>query len=1238
MAAFHAGLSAPEKRRIQDAFVAGDLRVICATHAFGMGVDKEDVRLVVHLDIPGSLENYLQEAGRAGRDRRPALCVLLYDATDVERQFRLAALSALSRQDIAEILRGLRRARHGKGDTLVLTSGELLRDEDLRLGFDPQERQADTRVQVGVAWLEHSGLVERNEERAWVFQGRLAVASLEDAGRRIARLGLSAVREQLWLAVFEALVNAEPDQGLTLDDLARLPAFQRPADAQSAEPAAWSNSETPSQRVLRTLHDMAAAGLLREAPQLSAFLRHKVRDGPTQILERACTLERAMVTALREAAPDAAPGAWLPLPLRRLNQHLLDLGLASDPETLRNLLASLARDGRGLAGDSGSLEFRQTDRDHYRIRLHRDWAALTAGAKRRQAAAAVVLRALIAKVPAGAPAGAGLLVSFGTDELTRAIRADLTLAKAVRDPLAAAARGLLFLHEQGALVLQGGLALFRQAMTIRLPAEGQGRRYTKAQHEPLAQQYRERIFQIHVMDEYARLGAESIRQALGLVSAYFGLDKSEFVRRFFADRREVLDRATTAESFRRIVDALGNPAQVEVVAAPEEGNRLVLAGPGSGKTRVVVHRCAYLLRVLRVDPRGILVVCFNRNAALELRRRLAELVGDEARGVMVQTYHGLALRLIGGSLAERPGRDGDLGLDLNSLIPRACDLLEGRTQVPGIAPDALRDRLLAGYRHILVDEYQDIDADQYRLISALAGRTREEDKLTLLAVGDDDQNVYAFRGANVVYIRSFRNDYQAEVHYLVENYRGTGHLVAAANALVALNRVRMKTGQPIRVDARRRDAPPGGPWEALDPEVQGRVLVLETPDPGRQAAALVGRIQELRRVGGGAWSDLAVLARTRAVLEPIRALCEAVGIPVAWREDLPPLHRVREVAGFLDRLRALGQTPLTPAEVLDLARDQWEPPSGKGPGAEGEAPLASGLPESCSEETAALPPPPPVFRLIGTPSPWDTLVTDLARAWSDEAGTAAVPADQIQEFCYETLAEQRRDRTLGDGVLLATLHSAKGLEFPHVLIADGGWRRSQRGEDERRLYYVGMTRARETLTLGSLGPAGNPFVAEVRGDWLVHQSPDLEPPPAEVLARRYRLLTLADLDLGFAGRLSPRRTIHARLAGLTTGDTLQAQAKDGWVLLCDDAGEPVARLSRRGSDTWLPRLPQIQAIRVVALLRRRHDDGGPGYLDLCRSDAWELPLVEIQFNGAPTADGWDGPGPDPMPGLDDVIG
>jgi ATP-dependent DNA helicase RecQ len=1172
--AFHAGLTAPEKRRVQDAFVAGQVQVICATNAFGMGVDKEDVRLVVHLDIPGSLENYVQEAGRAGRDRSPARCVLLYDEQDVERQFKMQALSELTRQDIDEILRALRRARRGKEDTVVLTSGELLRDEDLHLRFDSEDRQADTRVRVAVAWLERAGLAERNENRTRIFQGRPAVASLDKAERRIAGLRLSTTQQKRWLAVLEALINADPNEGFTADELARLPAFK----GVESEQGVWDTGETAALRVLRTLHDMANEGLLHEGPQLSAFLRHKVKDNSKHILRRVCEVERAMLAALRLEAPDAETGDWQSLSLPRLNQHLLDQGQNSNPETLRNLLASLARDGRGLAGERGSLEFRQTDRDHYRVRLDRDWRTLTATAERRQAVAGVVLRTLIAKLPPDGPAGKELLVSFGTVELTRALQADMSLAGSLGDALAAADRGLMFLHEQGAIVLQRGLAVFRQAMTIRLLPEGQGRRYTKAQHQPLDLHYGERIFQIHVMNEYARLGAEKIRQALALITAYFTLDKASFVKRFFPDRREVLERATTAESFRRIVDALGNPAQTEIVAAPDEGNRLVLAGPGSGKTRVVVHRCGYLLRVRRADPRSILVVCFNRHAALELRRRLVDLVGEDARGVTVQTYHGLAMRLTGCSFAERLERRADAGLDLETVIPRACDLLEGRTEVPGIEPDALRERLLAGYRHILVDEYQDIDADQYRLISALAGRTRDEAKLTVLAVGDDDQNIYSFRGTNVEYIHRFREDYRAEVHYLVENYRSGGHIVAAANALIAHNRDRMKTDWPIRVDTRRRKAPLGGRWETLDAVVQGRGLVLETPDPGRQAAALTERICELSQLGSASWSDFAVLARTRAVLEPIRALFEASGIPVAWRDDLPPLHRVREVSAFLDRLKTLGQEPRTPDSLGNLV----------------------GAGEHARPRRSAT-------------SPWGALVQDLIRAWTDEAGQAAVPAARILEFCYETLAEQRRDRSLGEGVLLATLHAAKGMEFPHVLIADGGWRFGQQGEDERRLFYVGMTRARETLTLGGLIGEENPWLTEIGGDWLRRLRPQLEAPPPEVIARRYRLLTLADLDLGYAGRLPPEHPIHARLAELSGGDLLQTRAEGTRVMLCDREGFSVARLSKDGSREWLPKLPQIEAVKVVALLRRRREDGNPDFRERYRSEAWELPLAEIRL-------------------------
>ena len=132
MEAFHAGLDPFVKNRIQNGFISGEIPVICATNAFGMGVDKSDIRLVVHADIPGSLENYLQEAGRAGRDQGEARCVLLYDAQDIENQFGMCEGSKLTLRDIQQILRKLRKeSERRKGGKVVITAGEVLMDEQV---------------------------------------------------------------------------------------------------------------------------------------------------------------------------------------------------------------------------------------------------------------------------------------------------------------------------------------------------------------------------------------------------------------------------------------------------------------------------------------------------------------------------------------------------------------------------------------------------------------------------------------------------------------------------------------------------------------------------------------------------------------------------------------------------------------------------------------------------------------------------------------------------------------------------------------------------------------------------------------------------------------------------------------------------------------------------------------------------------------------------------------------------
>jgi ATP-dependent DNA helicase RecQ len=945
---------------------------------------------------------------------------------------------------------------------------------------------------------------------------------------------------------------------------------------------------------------MAAAGFISQGMLLTAFVRPRGANSSRKVFETMCGLEQTMLDFMRELAPDAAPlrqaqgtastssgsAAWQDLSLRQLNQGLLDQGQAdSNPQLLRTLLNRLRQDGRGFSGRQGSLFLQYVAQDFYKVRLQRDWPALIRLSDLRRAVAKVVLDTLLAKTT-----GEGeILLAFSADELIAALKNDTSLAGQIQDHLAALEHGLLFLHETRAISLQQGLAVFRQAMSIRIFPESKGRRYTKGDYEPLGHHYHERIVQVHVMNEYARLALHKISEALNLVAAYFMLERKAFLSKFFGNRKEMLERATSAESYRRIVESLNNPAQTAIVVAPEEGNpstgsghcALVLAGPGSGKTRVVVHRCAYLLRVKRVPARAILVLCFNRHAAISLRKRLAALVGFDAHGVTVQTYHGLALRLSGVSLAERRRE----ALDFDQLIRDATALLRGEKAVPGWEADELRERLLAGYRHILVDEYQDIDPSQYDLISAIAGRTERdpEAKLSLLAVGDDDQNIYGFRGADVRFIRQFQHDYQAQVYYLLDNYRSTRHIVEVSNSLIAHNRERMKLEYPIRVNPARATEPPGGRWQNLDPLAQGRVQVLDVADAFQQAEAVVAELRRLRELDSDfCWGDCALLAFQWDTLMPLRALCEHHHIPLFWAQDsdsLPALTRIREIAVFLDALRERVGETLNAAQLAALI-----------PG-----------PENPFDTLRA--------------STWTKLLGEVLDAWREEAGEGAAPTGQILEFCYDLLREYRHDPQSQNAVFCATLHRAKGLEFKHVLVLDGPWGRGE-AEENRRLFYVAMTRARENLILCQRFDSAqhkrsdqhNPHIPLLEGELCHRTSVAGTTAPHEILARRFEVLGLKDFFLDYAGRQPPES--RAALAALQPGSALFPKQPGE---LADAAGVTVALLSQAARQTWAERWQRIESITVLALARRDAEDSDPKYREKLRCTHWEVPVVEVIY-------------------------
>jgi ATP-dependent DNA helicase RecQ len=425
------------------------------------------------------------------------------------------------------------------------------------------------------------------------------------------------------------------------------------------------------------------------------------------------------------------------------------------------------------------------------------------------------------------------------------------------------------------------------------------------------------------------------------------------------------------------------------------------------------------------------VLTYNRHAAAEVRARLRHLIGDDAGMVTISTCHALAMRLVGASFA---GSDTEVH-DFDGILREAVRLLNGDGLGKAEA-EAQRETLIQGYRWILVDEYQDIGPEEYALIAAVAGRSLEDPdlRLSLFAVGDDDQNIYAFAGAFIRFIRQFETDYRARPEFLVENYRSTRHIIEAANGVIAPARGRMKADHAICVDRRRRKDPPGGDMARLDPVAHGRVQVLDCP--GSDIAQAIAAVDELVRLSrldpDWSWSRAAIISRDWRRLAPVRSYAEALALPLEMANESPPsVWRLREMQRFIETLRR------DPTRLLGI-RDLVE--------------VVNTLPSNR----------------------WTDLIAEGIAALALELADKTMPVPDLIEWFAEWARNTRSEQR---GLLLLTAHRSKGLQFDDVVILNGGWDAPSRGEDAdapRRLFYVAMTRARRSLCIMASG--AHPFL------------------------------------------------------------------------------------------------------------------------------------------------------------------
>ena len=320
---------------------------------------------------------------------------------------------------------------------------------------------------------------------------------------------------------------------------------------------------------------------------------------------------------------------------------------------------------------------------------------------------------------------------------------------------------LLYLTKTELMKIEGGFIVIYNTMQIGRLADRRTR-YGKEQYRLLDEFYKQRIRQIHIVGEYANLMVRDYNAALQFVNDYFKMDFRRFINHYFKEeRRTQIDQNITPAKYNLLFGELSN-RQLEIIDDKQSKYIVVAAGPGSGKTRVLVHKLASLLLLEDVKHEQLLMLTFSRAAATEFKKRLIGLVGSAAHYVDIKTFHSYSFDLIGkqGSLEES-----------KDVVKRAAEMIErGQVESSKIAKSVL-----------VVDEAQDMGPDDFRLVKALM---QQNEDMRVIAVGDDDQNIYAFRGSDSRYMQSLASEDSAKLYEMTDNYRSARAVVNCANRFV----------------------------------------------------------------------------------------------------------------------------------------------------------------------------------------------------------------------------------------------------------------------------------------------------------------------------------------------------------------------------------------------------------------------------------------------------------------------
>ena len=974
---YNGKMDADEKVHNQEAFMSDKVRIIVATSAFGMGVDKSDVGLVIHYDISDSLENYVQEAGRAGRDPHlNAKCYVLYSDEDLDKHFVLLNQTKLSISEIQQVWKAIKVLTKQRPH-VSCSALEIAR----QAGWDNSVSDIETRVRTALSALEQSGYIERGNNIPHVYATGITVKNMDEARLRLTESPLFSKDEmQNAIRIIKSLI--------TQKHIAKA----QDSEAESRIDYLADILGLSKRDVISSVERMRQEGILADTRDISAYLQD-ISDNqrkPQQMLENFAKLEKYIL----EHIPDES----LQITYKQLNDNAVHDGINTSTEKqIRTLLYFLVVKGYTHKKEDGS--------HNLVITRDKDIETIIKRFERRIEVCRFIIERLYSLVKENDSEEKSL--QFSVVELLNDLKSNhqSLFSDFSSLQLEDVEEALLYLSKIGAMKLEGGFLVLYNAMAIKRTKELR-LRYKQEDYRMLNEFYKQKIQQIHIVGEYANLMVRDYNAALQYVQDYFQMDYHRFISKYFKGNREAeIERNVTPSKYRKLFGMLSK-RQKEIIDDHESRCIVVAAGPGSGKTRVLVHKLASLLLLEDVKHEQLLMLTFSRAAATEFKQRLMQLIGNAAHFVEIKTFHSYCFDLL--------GRVGNLD-EAGDVVKQAAEMIKNGE----VEPNRISKTVL------VIDEAQDMSKDDYALVTALM---KANEEMRVIAVGDDDQNIYEFRGSNSLYLYELAQTEHSRFFEMTENYRSFRHIVEAANDFARNIRQRIKSAPIISTSQEDGEVRiVKHPYEIQEKRVYMYQPILEDVirlQTSNNQKATDGSSDKKNET-------ISILTQTNEEAVIMLALLHSHGIKAKLVQSMDGLRfwNLAEVRYFLKKIdQSLKETksPIIPDDIWETAKHQTYQK------------YASSLALQYLHRSLQ------IFEQ-----------TNRAKYYSD-----------LKEFVFDSSVEDFCDITESD-IVVSTIHKAKGHEFDHVLMLIT---HPEHPTDEiLRRYYVGMTRAKQTLTIHTNG-------------------------------------------------------------------------------------------------------------------------------------------------------------------------